>query len=57
MTDPEMIWVLMKDYGTEGLSEPFMAFEDEEIAERAKKMIDDAGALSVKLCCVPVWIN
>lgn len=55
--DEQAVWVLMTDYGPEGLSEPFVAFENQEIAERAKKMIDDAGGQTVRLCRVPIWTN
>lgn len=53
--DTPSIWVLIKDYGTEGLRDPFMAFEDEDAARQATALIEQAGGVSVKLFRVPLW--
>ena len=52
----EMIWVIMPDYGCEGLREPIMAFRDSRTAQAALDMIDkNPSATRMKLCSVPIW--
>lgn len=53
--DTPSVWIIIKDYGCEGLRDPFMAFEDEDAANQAKKLIDEAGGTMVKICRVPLW--
>lgn len=51
-----VIWVLMPDYGCEGLREPFMAFRTKESAEACKQLIEkNPSAQIMKLAEVPVW--
>lgn len=52
----EKIWVICEDFGTEGLSEPAMAFEEEETASEAMKLLGKPVAgTSMKLFAVPLW--
>lgn len=52
----DAIWVLMPDYGCEGLREPFMAFRSHETAQEAKALIEkNPSATTMKLCEVPMW--
>ena len=50
----EQIWVICRDNGYEGLSEPFMAFIKKESAEQAMKLLED-GYTTARLCEVQVW--
>lgn len=50
------VWVLMPDYGLEGLREPFMAFRTKDAAEACKELIEkNPSATTMKLAEVPVW--
>lgn len=52
----EKIWVLMPDYGYEGLREPFMAFKTQDAAEACKDLIEkNPSATRMKLVEVPMW--
>lgn len=56
MSEPEKIWVLMPDYGYDGLREPFMAFRTQQAAQEAKDLIEkNPSSTTMKLAEVPVW--
>jgi len=43
------IWIICKDYGYEGLQEPFKAYTTLEKAQNALRVISDLGIYSIKL--------
>lgn len=50
------VWLLVPDYGTEGLGEPHMAFHSKECAEDAMALIaKNPSATTMRLVEVPVW--
>lgn len=52
------IWVLVADYGTEGLDDPIMAFHDEGTGVAALHLIgDNPSAMSMRLIEVPIWLE
>ena len=42
-------WIICKDYGCEGLSEPFVVFDDETKAREARALLDmfDTGSVTL----------
>ena len=49
------MWVICQDLGVEGLSEPFIIFEDEPEALRAKVMLSKMGYGRYKLIEPTRW--
>jgi hypothetical protein len=51
----DKIWVIGRDYGTEGKGAPDMAFRDKETAEKAKALCEDISHDRLFIAEVPVW--
>jgi hypothetical protein len=52
----DAVWVIVRDLGYEGLSEPMMAFKTEATANDCRELLQaDPASSSVRVIKVPLW--